>query len=258
MIDAATLIDAGTKIAGGLINQQSAKDANKTNFINAQQNIQLQKEFAQQGIRWKVDDARAAGIHPLYALGAQTHSFSPVSVGAVADTSLGNSIASAGQDISRGINATRTIEERAAAQATTALQLEGLKLDNEIKKTQVASSLQRLTQNQNPPMPSIAGPVKDANVPFAHPEDDKAEKRPPLMLWGGRVLTPPGTSPMKAWEDQIGDDGPLSWLAQAAVGLHMLQHNFNTRFGLGTPNVNENTIDAKAYRARMSRQQRQR
>lgn len=29
----------------------------------------IQREFAQQGIRWKVEDAKAAGLHPLYALG---------------------------------------------------------------------------------------------------------------------------------------------------------------------------------------------
>lgn len=244
-------------VVGGLLNRKSAKEANEINRQNAENNIAMQKQFAQEGIRWKVADARAAGVHPLYALGAQTASFAPVSVGATADTSLGNSIASAGQDLTRGINATRTVEERAAAQATTALQLEGLKLDNEIKKTQVASSLQRISQNQNPPLPAI-GPMKDANVPFDHPESNKAEERPPLMLFGNRVLTPPSTSPMKAWEDQIGDDGPLSWLAQLAVGAHMIQHNFNQRFGLSLPSMSDNSIDAKAYRSRQSRQYRQR
>lgn len=31
----------------------------------------LQREFAQHGIRWRVEDARAAGLHPLAALGMQ-------------------------------------------------------------------------------------------------------------------------------------------------------------------------------------------
>lgn len=33
------------------------------------ENERIQKEFAQNGVRWKVEDARRAGIHPLAALG---------------------------------------------------------------------------------------------------------------------------------------------------------------------------------------------
>jgi hypothetical protein len=44
-------------------------------------NADLQREFAQHGISWKVADAARAGIHPLAALGVQTHSASPVHVG---------------------------------------------------------------------------------------------------------------------------------------------------------------------------------
>lgn len=38
-------------------------EANHANYMQ-------QKEFAQHGIRWKMDDAKAAGIHPMYAMGA--------------------------------------------------------------------------------------------------------------------------------------------------------------------------------------------
>lgn len=37
------------------------------------QNLALQKDFANNSIQWKVADARKAGIHPLYALGASTN-----------------------------------------------------------------------------------------------------------------------------------------------------------------------------------------
>lgn len=43
-----------------------------------QEDIALQREFAQNGIRWRVDDAKAAGLHPLAALGASSASYSPV------------------------------------------------------------------------------------------------------------------------------------------------------------------------------------
>lgn len=62
-------------------NLQAAKEARDANNANVERNIALQKEFAQHGIRWRVADAVAAGIHPLAALGASGASFSPVSLG---------------------------------------------------------------------------------------------------------------------------------------------------------------------------------
>lgn len=44
----------------------------------AHEQMDAQREFAQMGIRWKVADAKAAGIHPVYALGAQGATYSPV------------------------------------------------------------------------------------------------------------------------------------------------------------------------------------
>lgn len=213
------LISGGANIVGGLLNRKSAQEANAINQANADRNAAMQAEFAQQGIRWKVADAKAAGIHPLYALGAQTTSFSPVSVGATADTSMGTALGNAGQDISRAINTTRTTPEKVAAIQTSALAMEGMKLDNEIKKTQIASSLQRLQQTKTPSIPALG-----EGETFG-PGTAKIEDRPPLMMGGSRVKTDPGTSPMKAYEDQFGDDGPLSWLAQLAVGYQTLRHN---------------------------------
>lgn len=235
------LISAGANIVGGIIGSNNAKDTNRAAAEQAELNRQMQLQFAQNSIKWKVKDAQDAGIHPLYAVGAPTSTYSPVSLGQVQDTSLPAAIANTGQDLSRAINATRTAPERLAAVEQTRLGLESLKLDNDIKRATLASSLQRIAQSSNPPMPTIGDgavptprPRPDSLTPFNVPEASKSEERPPLMLWGQRVLTPPGTSPMKAWEDQIGDDGPLSWLAQMAVGAHMLQHNIQTRFPNGS------------------------
>lgn len=191
-------LGAAASVVGGMFSRDAQRDANAANAAAAQQNIKLQKQFAQEGIRWKVEDARAAGIHPLYALGASTNSFAPVSVGAVPESGLGAGIANAGQDLSRAINATRTGPERIEASAISKLQMEGLALDNDIKRATYASAVQRLQQNQNPPIPSVGG--------FEVPEANKAEERQPLMALGNRVQTSPDTSPAKAWEDQLGDD----------------------------------------------------
>lgn len=192
------IISAGANLIGGLIGSSNTAKANAAAAQQAELNRQMQMDFAQRGIRWKVRDAQAAGIHPLYALGANTSTYSPVSLGVTADTSLPNAMANMGQDLSRAINATRTAPERVEAHAVTKLQLEGMALDNDIKRATYASAIQRLNQASNPPIPAVG--------PFAVPEAKKAEERQPLMMDGNRVATSPGTSPGKAWEDQLGDD----------------------------------------------------
>lgn len=116
----------------------------------ANKQYKQQKEFAQSGIQWRVKDAEAAGIHPLYALGAQTTSYAPVSVG-------GGNFAEAGQNIGRAIDATRSNPAKADALANTAsqIQLEGLQLDNEIKRAQLASAHALANQSSNPGLPSV-------------------------------------------------------------------------------------------------------
>jgi len=96
------IIGAAAAIGGGLLSGDSSRKI-------AHEQMDAQREFAQMGIRWKVADAKAAGIHPLYALGASTHSFSPVSVGG---PDWGGILGQAGQDISRAYSSTRTQQER--------------------------------------------------------------------------------------------------------------------------------------------------
>ena len=87
------LIGAGASLASSLFKTSSDKKSAKK---AAAQNYAQQKEFAQNSIRWKKEDAERAGIHPLYALGANTNSFAPTSVGTSSDFS---GLAQAGQDI---------------------------------------------------------------------------------------------------------------------------------------------------------------
>lgn len=67
------VFNAGAQILGGVMSDRSTSRQNA-------QNVAYQKEFAQKGVQWKVEDAKKAGLHPLYALGANTTSFSPVPV----------------------------------------------------------------------------------------------------------------------------------------------------------------------------------
>lgn len=80
-------------LLGGAINNRAIRRAN-------QDNMRMQEEFAKNGIRWRVDDAKAAGIHPLYALGAS--SMSP-STSVMAETGIGNGLQQMGQDVGRAM-----------------------------------------------------------------------------------------------------------------------------------------------------------
>lgn len=141
----AEAISIGSNLLSGLFGQSQA---NK----QAKQQAALQREFAQNAIQWKVDDAKKAGVHPLYALGAQTTSYAPVSTG----DSLTPALRSAGQDLSRAVHAASPESTRAAAasSAMTALSLERGKLENELLRTQIASQAAKISQNANPPMPT--------------------------------------------------------------------------------------------------------
>ena len=140
------LIGAGASLLGTFLgNQQREAGQNKE--------IELQKEFAQHGLRWKIEDAERAGIHPLAALGATGASYSPVGLGSN-DTAAGFS--AAGDTFSRAIDATRTQSERATAydQTVQRLTLTRMGLENDLLASQIAQVRQA---GHNPPFPSGSG-----------------------------------------------------------------------------------------------------
>lgn len=136
-----SLIAGGAGLVGGFLGSRSTRAANEANAEAAKQSIEMQREFAKNGIRWKVEDAVKAGVHPLYALGAQTHSFAPVSVGAIPNTSMGDAVRDMGQDISRSIQSTRTRQEQELSKlqiASAKLDVEGKAIDNQIRASQLS------------------------------------------------------------------------------------------------------------------------
>lgn len=201
----AAAISAGANILGGIFGRKGAEDQNRIAQQTAERNIALQKEFAQSGIQWKVADAKAAGIHPLYALGASTQSFAPVSVGTVNEGApMADMAKNLGQDLSRAAYATQTGSQRALAGEITAIQMDGLKLDNEIKRAELASKIQRLKQQTGPAMPGTVGDTGPVS-PFTVGED-KPEANPPMMIGGQRVPADHGWSPAKVASDRWGDE----------------------------------------------------
>jgi hypothetical protein len=101
-------------IVGGIVGSNNAQAV-------AGMNYEAQKEFAQNGIRWKVEDAKRAGIHPLYALGASTQGYSP-SGGYDGDYGIADAAAQFGQGFERAQQAKMTKEERERQDVRDAIQ----------------------------------------------------------------------------------------------------------------------------------------
>lgn len=117
---------------------------------------QMQEKFAKNAIQWKVEDARRAGIHPLYAMGANTMSYTPTSVGD------NGSFASMGADLGRAVEAANTQSGRAIDGTIGKLALERAGLENDLLRAQIASTRVRTMAPQvGPPMPAV-----NANTPI--------------------------------------------------------------------------------------------
>lgn len=208
-------ISAGANIIGGIFNRNAAKDANAQTVAAQQRQMDMQEQFAKQGIRWRVNDAKKAGIHPLFALGAQVPTYTPQSTSFAADNSIGNALSAAGQDVGRAINATRTAGERDDAYTTSlkALTLKNAELDLDIKRATFASAVQRLTQNANPPIPT------DGPLPWA-----KQDGVTPLTADSSLLHLDKGWSDGSKFEDRWGEWGGAA-AGLAVMAADLINHN---------------------------------
>lgn len=196
------LLKAGVSIGSSILGNNSASDA-------AEKNLYYQKEFAQNGIRWRVEDAKAAGIHPLAVLGAHVTPYQPVF--------QGSDFSDMGQNIQRAIDAKKTPAERAlvdlqleqaranieqtkaqtrAADASTrasdnAIIQEALNSAREIARQQRVTPMPRVNQKSSlPPEVATYGDIQPGIVPyrihdsyFEGPPEDLQDmlESPPMM-----------------------------------------------------------------------------
>lgn len=150
-------VSAAANFVGGLL-------GNKQQEQGQEKEIAAQKEFATNGLRWRVEDAKAAGISPVAALGFSGPSYSPVGLGS---NDTASAFSAAGQDIGRAIQSTRTDAEKVDAytRQIQALNVEHGSLENEVLRSQ----LRRMNQVSMPSFPTASG-SGDLNIgglPFA-------------------------------------------------------------------------------------------
>lgn len=162
-----SLISAGASLLGGVLGSKKQKSADEAN-------VELQREFAQNGIRWKVEDAKAAGVSPLYALGA------PTTTGFASYTSPDQSHwSAAGNSIQRAIESKQTNSERLQERLLNA-QIDGQEIENATKRSHLALTTGAMKQ---PPLPASTSGVGDtlpAQVVLRGPYGDRLMSNPAL------------------------------------------------------------------------------
>lgn len=159
-------------------------------LFKSQNEWKKQKKMAQNQIQWRVADAKKAGIHPLYALGAAPMHYSS-SVGT--DSTRFQEF---GQDLTRSRLAAQDAQQRKAelarqavndalVQERTRVEIDGQRLENKLLQSQIA----RLNSAQ-------IGPAAPVNPAFrAEPEaGPRVQPRPsePIVGASGNPARQPG------------------------------------------------------------------
>lgn len=176
------------QIIGGLIGNEGQEQQASEARAQADTNYLRQLEFAKHGIRWKVEDAIAAGLHPLYAIGGAGAAFAPNPI-TVGD----NSLASMGQNVARAISAQETAEQRTLRLANLA------KLEAETEKESAMafyyrSEAMRAQLGWNGPgMPSSSGSALLGTAGGAGGEQPSSWN----LRWPGDVRTTDGIVSLK-------------------------------------------------------------
>lgn len=188
------LINMGSNYLAG----EAAEDRNNA-MINAQENANfrnlefareqgakneaLQREFASMGVRWRVEDAKAAGVHPLYALGAGGAAFAnnpivmPFQASGAEGRPQGMDWRAAGQSLSRAISAQETADQRAMRDATLG-NLAAQTAENYAQASywDAMAAKTRGDRISTSPFPASGGNSGDAvTIPWSASEDPKYE-----------------------------------------------------------------------------------
>lgn len=213
---------------GGIFDGNAARNQAKDDFY---MQSDLNREFAQNGIKWRVEDAKAAGIHPLAALGAQT-----ISPSASINPTTPVDMSGLGQDISRAVNATRSQGERNDALLNSRLanaQVDNAELQNALLRSQIA----KLNASTPPALPtdgmgaSVFGTsdvllpppaeLKSNSITRSDPGNN-AKEAGAVTDYGFTKTARGGLAivPSKDWKDR-GEDQVLPELMWGARNLHV-------------------------------------
>lgn len=196
------LLSAGTTLLGGLMGNKKQEDSNELAIQLANQEYERQKEFAQMGIRWKAEDAKAAGLHPLAAIGSLGASYSPTIAAQQPVDGLSRSISDMGQDLTRAKVATMSEQDKQLG----VLALKNATLRNDALEAEIAQRWASIDQMlRQPSMPSSVGSGPGTVAVSAPVGAVKVEPRKAVSSAPGASHVEAGTSPsMTTFTDASG------------------------------------------------------
>jgi hypothetical protein len=136
-------LSAAASIGGALLSKKSSDDDRDAQMEQNALNYEQQKEFAKNSIQWKAADARAAGLHPLFAMGAPLTSYSPSSFTPVGDGGSATALASAGRALDGAISQ-REVESASKKRLVTQQRFDDSMLrQNQMKEELMKVDLQK-------------------------------------------------------------------------------------------------------------------
>lgn len=157
------VIPAIGAVASAMISKRSAKKSTEAQ-------IAAQREFAEQGVQRRVADAKAAGLHPVYALGANTPGFSPTAQFGPSD----GGVSEASQHIGRAFEAANERQDRALNRRLIEAQIraaDASSAENLAQAQYWASEAARRNQPGTAAGPGFgSGVIVNAYKPIASPE----------------------------------------------------------------------------------------
>lgn len=181
-------------------------------------------------IQRRVADAKAAGIHPLYALGAQVHS--PA-------VTVGSDFGSMGQDIGRAVASTSTAQQRMDAAAITNMELRNKLLEGQIAKlhaSQVGPAVPISTGSMQPVVSGQGDMISPGDTPlFTHDPSVQLVSPPPAKVEAqksfGYTLIPnlKRFSPSQQFQNVYGEEGLPAFIHNTASFMDSLYRGF-TRY----------------------------
>lgn len=194
--------DIATVIPGAVASILGTNKENQTQKDIAAQNVAYQREFAQNGISWRVADAARSGLSPLAAIGAAEPGFQPTSqVFNAPEKDLARGLDEMGQNIRRSQANAMSKEDRLiyAAQVRKSI------ADADFAEARALDAQWQATHHGVVP-PNPAVPVRSDSYAGVLPteEEARAERGNPAEKWDWMIRN-------KIWE-------PLK-----ATGLNLLR-----------------------------------
>lgn len=168
-----SLVGGASSLIGGIVNRKAASDAYLNQVDMANHEWEHTQEVAKHSAQWRAADVteaeRVSGINRLALLGAPTVSVpSSVVGGGGADTSMGNAIASGGQEIGRALNAYASRHDRQADLQNKLIEAQIANVNSDTVRNQMAAS-KMVTQAPTAPTPLYQTFVDDKGRKYRLP-----------------------------------------------------------------------------------------